>query len=168
MSALKSKEGCLKGVRLDAGGIFHQANFSIVEASYVVALRIAKAKKPHTIAETLAKPCLLDCGKIVLGDRACNKLKQGSLFNDTIKSKIFVMSGDIKFQLTSAVTPSALPFANQLAVVIKVIARNKLELEDDLYCALSAINPRIAMLTKRKQSQKPHLNERFTSLVAAV
>ena len=40
----KSKEGCLKRVRLDAGRAFNQANLS-VEASYVVALRIAKAKK---------------------------------------------------------------------------------------------------------------------------
>ena len=52
----KSKEGCTKRVRLDAGGAFHQANFSIVKASYVVALCIAKAKKPHTITETLVKP----------------------------------------------------------------------------------------------------------------
>jgi len=39
----KSKEGCLKRVRLDAGRAFKQVNLS-VEASYVVALRIAKAK----------------------------------------------------------------------------------------------------------------------------
>ena len=38
----KSKEGCLKRVRLDAGRA--QVNLC-VEASYVVALRIAKAKK---------------------------------------------------------------------------------------------------------------------------
>jgi len=67
----------------------------------------------------------------------------------------------IKFQLTSAVTYSALPFANQLAVVstivvIKATARNTLEFEDDLRSALSTtgLNPRIGMLTKRKQSQK--------------
>ena len=61
----KSKEGCHKHVRLDTGGTFHQANFSIVEASYVVALHIANEKKSYTIAMTV-KLCLLDCAKIVL------------------------------------------------------------------------------------------------------
>jgi len=40
----KSKEGCVKRVRLDAGRAFEQVNLS-VEASYVIALRISKAKK---------------------------------------------------------------------------------------------------------------------------
>jgi len=135
---LKSKEGCFKCASLDAEGASHQTNFSIVEASYVVELRIAKAKCPHTIAETLVKPYLHDCAKTVLDDRACNKLKQVPLFKDTVKSRIIETSSDIKFQLTLAVTCSALPFAIWLAVVIKVTARNKLEL-DDLRCTLSTI-----------------------------
>ena len=44
------------------------------------------------------------------------------------------------------------------AVVIETKTRNKLELEDDLGCSLSTIEPRIKILTKRKQSQK---NEHF-------
>jgi len=40
----KSKEGRLKRVRLDAGRAFNQVNLSD-EASYVVALRIAKVRK---------------------------------------------------------------------------------------------------------------------------
>jgi len=35
-------------------------------------------------------------------------------------------------------------------------AHNKLELQDDICCVLSAINPYIEMLTKRKQMQKSH------------
>ena len=72
----KSKEGCLKGVRRDAGDAFHQTTFSMVVASCVVALRIAKAKKPHNIAEILVKSCLFGYARIVLDGRACNKLKQ--------------------------------------------------------------------------------------------
>jgi len=55
-----------------------------VEASYVVALHIANAKKSHTIAE-LVQPCLRNCAKIVLDDRACSTLKQVSPSNNTIK-----------------------------------------------------------------------------------
>ena len=84
--------------------VHKQANLS-VEASYVVALRIAKAKKSHTIAE-LVQPCLRNCVEIVLDDRACNTLKQVSPSNNTIK--------------------------------------------------IFAINPRIEMLVKWKQSQKSH------------
>jgi len=40
----KTKEGSLSRVRLDAGRAFEQVNLS-VEATYVVALRVAKAKK---------------------------------------------------------------------------------------------------------------------------
>ena len=76
-----------------------------VEASYVVALHIANAKKSHTIAE-LVQPCLRNCAKIVLDDRACSTLKQVSPSNNTIK--------------------------------------------------IFAINPRMEMLVKWKQSQKSH------------
>ena len=88
----------------------HQATFFIVEACYVVVpvLRIAKAKKLLTIAETLVKPCLLDYAKIVLADIAYNTLKQVSPSKDTIKKEIVEMCSDIKVQLISAVTSSAL------------------------------------------------------------
>jgi len=79
----KSEEGCLKRVRLDAGRAFNQVNLS-VEASYVVALRIAKAKKSRDFPE-LVQPCLRNRAKIVLDDRACNTLKQVSPSNNTIK-----------------------------------------------------------------------------------
>jgi len=49
---------------MDPGGAFHQANFSIFGASYVVALHINEAKKPHAIAETLVKSCHQICAKI--------------------------------------------------------------------------------------------------------
>ena len=76
-------EGCLKRVRLDAGRAFKQVNLS-VEASYVVALRIANAKKSWDFAE-LVQPCPRNCAKIVLDDRACNTLKQISFSYNTIK-----------------------------------------------------------------------------------
>ena len=41
-----------------------------MEASYEVALEIAKQKKPHTIGESLIKPCVLKMANKVLGKDA--------------------------------------------------------------------------------------------------
>jgi len=51
-------------------------------------------RKSHNIAETLVKPCLLYCVKMVLDDRACNPLKHVSLSNDSIK--IFTINSRIE------------------------------------------------------------------------
>ena len=47
----RNKVDGVKKSRLDFGGKYQQQNMAAIEASYLVALRIAKAKKPHTIAE---------------------------------------------------------------------------------------------------------------------
>ena len=52
-------ENDLKSQRLDATGTFHQQNSNVMEASFEIALQIAKQKKPHTIGETLIKSSLL-------------------------------------------------------------------------------------------------------------
>ncbi len=82
--------------KLDATGAFQQQTSSVVEASYEVALEIAKQKKPHTIGETLIKPCTLKMVKRVLGDASERKIQKISLSNDTVKRIINEMSDDIK------------------------------------------------------------------------
>ena len=52
-------------------------------ASYKVAYRIAKAMKPHRLAEEDIKPCVVDIGDEILGDGAVRKSKQVALSNDT-------------------------------------------------------------------------------------
>ena len=60
----------LKMMRLDSSGEFFVRNSKIVEASYEVALEIAKQKKPHTTGESLIKPCALKMANKVLGKDA--------------------------------------------------------------------------------------------------
>ena len=40
--------------------------------------------KPHTLAEEVVKPCVIDMDDIILEDGAARKLKQAALSNDTI------------------------------------------------------------------------------------
>ena len=82
-------EAGLKRQRLDCTESFNQSNVSAIEASYVIALEIAKQqKKTHSIGETLVKPCLLKSAKLVLGDASVAKLNQISLSNNTIQRRI--------------------------------------------------------------------------------
>ncbi len=74
--------------KLDATGAFQQQTSSVAEASYEVALEIAKQKKPHTIGETLIKLCTLKMVKRVLGDENERKIQKIHLSNDTAKRRI--------------------------------------------------------------------------------
>ena len=107
------KETGLKRVKLDSSGAFHQQAKSIVHASYFVALLVAKNKEPHSIGETLIKPCILECARIVLNKDAINKLEQISMSNGTIKSRIVDMSKNIKQQVITKIQASPM-FAIQL------------------------------------------------------
>ncbi len=77
-----------------------------LEASYVVAKRIGKLGKPHTIAETLILPALQDLCRIMIGDSAAAKLGAVPLSNDTVARRIEGMSNDIREQLIEFVKKS--------------------------------------------------------------
>ena len=109
----KLKETGLKRVKLDSSGAFHQQAKSTVHASYAIVLLVAKNKKPHTIGETLIKPCILECARIVLNKDAISKLEQISMSNDKIKSRIVDMSNNIKHQVITKIQESPM-FAIQL------------------------------------------------------
>ena len=91
---------------MDESGTYQQTNISIVKASYVIALQVAKAKKPHTIGESLLKPCIVDSVRLVLGEDSSQKMKQISLSNNTIKNRIAEMSENIKENVVSKVKSS--------------------------------------------------------------
>nr|CAI5843314.1 unnamed protein product [Callosobruchus analis] len=79
---------------------------SLLKASYLVALRIAKSKKPYSVAEDLLKPCLIDVCCEVLGQSAADKMKTLPLSNDTIGRRICELSDDVESQLLQDIRKS--------------------------------------------------------------
>jgi len=63
-----------------------QNNTATLEASYLVALRVARESKPHTISENLILPAAIDMINIMIGAEEAKKLKTIPLSNDTIKT----------------------------------------------------------------------------------
>lgn len=68
-------------------------------ASYKVAHRVAKCKKPHTIAEQLILPAAIDMVSVMIGESAANDLKNVPLSNNTISRRIHDMAEDINEQI---------------------------------------------------------------------
>ena len=63
---------------------FSHTGQDVVMASYKVAYRVARCKKPHTIAEELILPAATDLVSIMVGKNAAKKLKDVPLLNITI------------------------------------------------------------------------------------
>ena len=94
----KRKES-LKRIRLDNEGHLCGQNKSAVHASYLVSYQVAKAKKPHTIAEDLILPSCKDIVRTMLGEESVKKLNPISLSNNTVQRRISEISTDIKEQV---------------------------------------------------------------------
>ena len=143
-SFFESKLSSLKRHKLVQTGMFWRTNKAAVHASYAIALHVAKTKKPHNIGETLLKPCILESVKLVLGEKASQTMKQISLSNDTIKSRIHEMSDNIKSKMLSKIDFSPV-FALQLdestdisnlshlLVYVRYVADEKIN-EEFLFC----------------------------------
>jgi len=84
----------------------HAQNHVIIEASHVASFLIAQSNKPHTIRETLIKPCMLDCASIVLGKPAEQKLRDISLSNNTVKRRIDDIAADIEEKVIAKIKES--------------------------------------------------------------
>ena len=82
-------------MRLDSSGTYHETNKNAIEASYHVALELAKQKKLHTIGENLIQPCSLKIVELMLGKEK-RKNAAVSLSNSTIQRRIEDMAADIK------------------------------------------------------------------------
>ncbi|KAM5223135.1 zinc finger BED domain-containing protein 5-like isoform 2-T2 [Hipposideros larvatus] len=111
----RSKADGLKKPRLDTGGKYHKQNVAAVEASYLVELRIARAMKPHTIAEDLLLPAAKDIVQVMIGDEFVTKLSAISLSNNTVRRRIDDMSAEILDQVIQEIKSAQLPiFSIQL------------------------------------------------------
>nr|XP_054593370.1 SCAN domain-containing protein 3-like [Nothobranchius furzeri] len=77
-----------------------------LEASYAVALLVAKAKKPFTIAEDLLLPAAVVLAETMLDKRAAETLKTVPLSNDTICRRIEKMGTDIVEQVVGKLSDS--------------------------------------------------------------
>ncbi len=115
-----------------------------LEASYVVAKRIGKLGKPHTIAETLILPAAQDMCRIMIGDSAAANLGAVPLFNDTVARRIEDMSNDIREQLIEFVKKSPyyvlqldestdIAGQSQLLTYVRYLRDKAIE-EDVLFC----------------------------------
>ena len=95
------KENGVKQVRLDTTGTYKQQTISAIETSYVISLKIAQQKKPHTIGESLILPCIKETVRLMLGEDNASKLAPLSLSNITVNRRIIDMSEDVKLQIVA-------------------------------------------------------------------
>ena len=85
----------LKGVQFGAQEGSGQKLLAGVEASYIVAHKVAKHQKCHTIAETLILPCVKAMVAKVCGEDQVRKLNTACLSNNTIRRRVDDMAEDI-------------------------------------------------------------------------
>ncbi|KAK9679572.1 hypothetical protein QE152_g39891 [Popillia japonica] len=86
-------------MKLGKTGVAYESSEKAPSASFEISQLIAKPKKPHTINETLVKPCLIKAVQQVLGVQASKKIQDIPLSNNTVKARIDTMSNDIEDQL---------------------------------------------------------------------
>ena len=94
--------------------LFVSAGKPLLLVSYHVAYNVAIFKKPHTIAEELIKPCVLQMTEDVLGKEASKKLELVPLSNNIIQSRIKDLSSDVLDQVIAETKASSLKIFLQL------------------------------------------------------
>ena len=82
------KADSVKRSKLDTNGQTFANIKAALDATYVVSLRIAKCKKPHTIGEKLVLTCTKDILRLMLVANAVNKLSSQPLSDNTVQRRI--------------------------------------------------------------------------------
>lgn len=76
--------------------VCHTVNKKALRASFSVALRIVRSKKPHTIAEELILPAPVGMCEVVLGKEYSQKLKAIPLSDKTMSRQIADIYEDVR------------------------------------------------------------------------
>jgi len=83
---------------------------SLLKASYLISLQIAKCKKrPYSIGKELLKPSLTAACNEVLGQSAASKTKDIPLSNNTVERRISDMAEDTEIKLIEKIKNWKLP-----------------------------------------------------------
>uniref|UniRef100_A0A1A8ERQ8 DUF4371 domain-containing protein n=1 Tax=Nothobranchius korthausae TaxID=1143690 RepID=A0A1A8ERQ8_9TELE len=121
-------------------------NVSALKASYLVANRIAKAKKPFTIGEDLILPATKDICRELLGEAAVKKIAQVPLSASTVTRRIEEIADDINSQLLERINASpwyalqvdeSTDIENKAILLVYVRYLYQEDLHEDMLCALS-------------------------------
>ncbi|KAK7929863.1 hypothetical protein WMY93_006258 [Mugilogobius chulae] len=160
---------------------------SALKASFLVAGRIAKAKKPFTIGEELILPAAKDICRELFGDAAAQKIAQIPLSATTVTRRIDEISEDIEAQLIERITASpwyaiqvdeSTDVDNRAVLLVFVRYVFQEDVHEDMLCALllptnttaseifSALNDYIEMLASKKLS--PELNSVMMDVVKVI
>ncbi len=121
-----------------------KSKYKSIYASYLVAYRIAKVKKPHIIAEQLILPCCIDICIQVIGEKESLQLSKVPLSNNAISRRIKDISNNIRELVVEKIRKS--PFfaiqldettdvssLSQLLVYVRYIYNDEL-ITDFLFC----------------------------------
>lgn len=121
-------------------------NVAATKASYLVAHRIAKAKKNFTIGEELILPAAKDICRELLGEKAASKLEHVPLSDNTVARRIDDMAEDIEGQLLGRLKASpwyaiqvdeSTDVENKAIMLVYVRYVDQDEVQEDLLCCLS-------------------------------
>lgn len=122
------------------------ANVAALRASYLVANRIAKAKKPFTIGEELILPAAKDMCRELLGEAAAKKMAQVPLSATTVTRRIDDIAEDVEAQLLERLNESpwyalqvdeSTDVENKAILLVYVRYIFEEDVHEDVLCALS-------------------------------
>ena len=120
-------------------------NASALRASYLVANRIAKAKKPFTIGEELILPAAKDICRELLGEAAVKKVAQVPLSASTVTRRIEDIAEDTETQLLERIKKSpwfaiqvdeSTDIDNKAILLVYVRYLYQEDVHEDMLCAL--------------------------------
>jgi len=115
-----------------------------IRASYLVSLRIAQNKKPHTIGENLIIPAVMDICNLMFGEDFAKKVQSIPLSNTTVKRRIDEMADNVENQLIKKIKSSDyysiqidettdISKCAQLLTYVRFIDNNQMK-EEMLFC----------------------------------